>query len=989
MGSICSLTLPNALLPPIKKNELEVTTKWPGKSAQDIEQTLIAPLEIILSGLNGNVLIESTIQSGEAVTRLEFKSDIDMTEVYSEALARVNQVPDWPAEVPVSKVNNKADGVSSTLASIMLYSNGVASDFEFAEAFENYVKPALMKVEGVASIDTSSNPTQQRIDVNINMAKLNDFGISLNNIIGPLSNLVDTSGGKLELGSRDYEFHYNGQLELDQLVELPVYIQGNYIVRLKDLATVGVSFESDWSYASIKGHKAFYFSLKPTKEINVLIALDALKQVIKELNANELKSLNMEVMLSRDDSIAVNNAIKQLYIALLMGVILSSIILLFFVRQFKTIALVFVSVPVCISFIFIAMSIFKYSINVISLAGIALSIGLILDASIIVVETIHQKLRKGEPLMQAIFSATSEVKMAILSSTFSSIAIFLPILLMDSPEAQLFKDLAFVISTALLASLISALVLTPILASFLMRKATQYASQKGSKLNQFLYITARRKSLVVFTLIVGLPISVWGTWVLMPTVDVLPEPKHRSVLSYIMIGDSMSSSAIEREISTPILARLAAQQNNPKAPVYDVTGMFCLAKLCLLYFYPPEEWDFDIFKQWIINEITQELPSTRIVVVQADLLRFALPNTRESKIDLQGDTLENLQLLSTSLLKRLRDKFPSARLSDGSALQNNLARVELKPDYEQLLRYNIDSHFLNDHIKTMTFGSYLGRIYNGGKSYPFYLRGQEISDLEQLLNTEIIIDGIGQRRLSELVNARFTIAPSELLRIDKRATISISAIPPVDMAMGTFSSELKKEVGEYLKSQDNLDLVVSYRGSADRLRLFLQDFAETFVLSLLILLFLLWFTLKSWKLTTAVMSSMPLAIFGGMVSLAALNKFTNQNLDMVTIIGFIILMGLVINNGILLASHFQQCLRRGVNQTNAICSAIESRRRAIYMSTGTSIFGMLPLMLSPSEGSEIYRGLAAVIIGGMTFSALFSMNFMASVLSLPLFKNVK
>jgi len=158
-----------------------------------------------------------------------------------------------------------------------------------------------------------------------------------------------------------------------------------------------------------------------------------------------------------------------------------------------------------------------------------------------------------------------------------------------------------------------------------------------------------------------------------------------------------------------------------------------------------------------------------------------------------------------------------------------------------------------------------------------------------------------------------------------------------------------------------------------------------FVFSILLLIFLLWLSLNSWKLAIAVMLSMPLAFAGGMLFLQLLNLFVNQALDIITMIGFIILLGLVINNAILLASKYERALQKNLNQYQAITLAIDSRKRPIYMSTATSIFGMLPLMLLPGEGAEIYRGLAAVIIGGMTFSALFSLSYMAALLSMPIF----
>jgi HAE1 family hydrophobic/amphiphilic exporter-1 len=206
------------------------------------------------------------------------------------------------------------------------------------------------------------------------------------------------------------------------------------------------------------------------------------------------------------------------------------------------------------------------------------------------------------------------------------------------------------------------------------------------------------------------------------------------------------------------------------------------------------------------------------------------------------------------------------------------------------------------------------------------------------------------------------------------------------MPIGPFVEQMKEEVSAFLLAHENSDLFVNYRGSADSLTTFLTEFGTMFLMSLVILILLMWLTLKSWPLAFAVISSMPLAVAGGMFNLQMLNLFTSQNLDVITMIGFIILMGLVINNAILLASQYDRAHQSGLSQQDSIIQAVKLRKRPIYMSTGTTIFGMLPLMLSPGDGAEIYRGLAAVIIGGMTFSALFSLSFMSALLSLPIFK---
>ncbi|BBN82515.1 acriflavine resistance protein B [Pseudoalteromonas sp. A25] len=988
LGAVAGSKLPNALLPPIDRPEIIVFTNWPGKSAQEIEQTLIAPLENTLAGLANNTLIESNISNGTASTRLEFKTNTDMDEAYMQTLSSISQVPNWPANVAPPFVLNQANGTGATLATAMLYAQQPTSEQAYIDAFRNIVYPALIKVEGVAGIATSSNPIGQRIDIEVDMEKLAQLQIPLAKLQAPLRLLADRSGSTLKLGEREYELHFAGQLSAEALNNLAIYSTDSHVVRLQDIATVQKRLEQDWRFSSMFGNRAFYFRLDPSKDVNALATVSAVKAIIHDLNEGPLKTQGMTLALSRDDSKSIHSAIKQVYIALLIGVLLSTAVLFYFLCNIKTVSLVFVSIPVCLASVLLAMLALDYSLNVISLAGMALSIGLLLDAAIVVVESIEHKIEQAPdaPYLSNIAAAVNEVKAAILSSTFSSIVIFIPILMISGPEAQLFEDLAFTISSALFASLLVALVLIPILARYFVIKPAKKLVKQSQRSTKLLTLSAKNATLRTITLVLCIPLALAGIYFTSPPLDVLPAPKSQVALAFISYSDPLSPSAVEQHIATPILNRINAQKANPDAPNYDVTGMFCFQGGCLLYFYPPEEWEYGAFKNWISTQLTHDIAGTRVFINQGNLLSFALPNSRQTQLDLQGASLETLQIQGKSLLEQLQAQFPDANIQAQSELDNQSARIAFAPKYEQLVRYGIDNSFLTQHLQLLSQGVYLGQFASRGENQPFYLKSQQNQDLEQMLATQIVIPNFGLVPLSELVDASFTLAPASLLRVNQQTTVSLNLSPAEGETVGAFYAKVSEYVHTLQQTTEFNGLSIKVRGSADKLSNFINEFLNMFSLSMVILLFLLWLALNSWKLTFAVIASMPLAMVGGMLCLNLLNLFSPQNLDMITLIGFIILMGLVINNAILLANKFQACVAQGQPQQEAIFNAIQARKRAIYMSTGTSIFGMLPLMLNPGEGSEIYRGLAAVIIGGMTFSALFSLSFMAAVLSLPMFK---
>ncbi|TQF66756.1 efflux RND transporter permease subunit [Pseudoalteromonas luteoviolacea] len=972
--------LESALLPPIKRPEIAINVTWPGKGVEEIQQTLVSPLEEVLNGIPNSILMSTTVSASNASINLQFQASTDMQAAYLETLNRINQVPGWPSEVPAPTVTNFASGSSASLASMMLISNTSATHSDFIHAFENYLKPALSQINGVQHVVTSNNPTQQRVEIILQHDKIKRFGLSITQIQAQLNTLNDSSGDYMYLGDRRYALHFSGQKNFSELMSLPIAYHSPSLIKLSDIATVNQRTEREWLFSSIQGKRAFYMYFQSVPDVNVLATLVQTKEVISRLNQGPLAELDMELVLSRDDSKAIKSAISQVYLSLLLGIILSSLVLYLFIKQSRFVTLIFISIPVCLAAVVLLMYFLNFSLNVISLAGMALSIGLLLDASIVAVDSIEQKRRQGETLNQAIVSGISAVKGAVISSTLSSIVIFIPILLMQSPEAQLFKDLAFTISAALLTSLVSALCLLPIVAKTLL-KNTPHQHQKPSGVSPAYHQIIRSKPIALSVLVILIPIACLIVWQLTPQTNLLPAAKNRAVHAYISFQDPLSPKATQAHIAEPILKRLAQQQSQGSAPQYDLSGLFCWEGFCLLYFYPPKDWHYDSFSRWLKNEIVHDLPGARVTVVQEELLRLVMPNAGVSYLDLQGAELSTLQSAGQQLLRHLQNKFDGAQIRAVSELSNSVARINFTPNHPALLRYNMNLNDLNLHLEALTQGVYLGRFNSQGQNLPFYLKIHTAEDLKTLLSREITIENVGLRPISELTEAEFSVAPARLNRINQRSVVTLSLAPPANISQSEFITAVKQETSDFLAKNQLSKVNTTWRGSADQLDEFIKEFSSMFLMSVLILCFLLRLSLRNWRQTAAVLLSMPLAMLGGMLCLRLLGLATHQPLDIITMIGFIILMGLVINNAILLINQYDFAMQRGATQSAAIVQAISIRKRPIFMSTGTSIFGMLPLMLLPGEGAEIYRGLAAVIVGGMTFSALFSMPLMAALLS--------
>ncbi|MFA0812547.1 efflux RND transporter permease subunit [Microbulbifer epialgicus] len=991
-GIFLGLRIPNALLPNIDRPQIALATSWPGKTAMEMEQALVAPLEQELSNLGFLEEIQTNISNGFAWTLITFHSNADMEQMYIDVLSRLNQVPNWPSQVSAPRLYNFSNGAGATLASFFLYSNGHATKQELSQAFRDHVQPEFSKIPGVASVVVSGTPMEQRIDIEFDPQGLAQASLTINEVQSRLSDLVDRSGGNLTIGSKEYALNFKGQIPIADFEKLPVATRGPHIIRLGDVASVHNRMASDWNYFALEGNRSFYFYLMPTDDINVLKTIDMIKTLMSELNEGELGRLGMEVAISRDDSKSIRSSLQLVYSSLTLGAFLACIILYWFLRDFRTLALIFTSIPVCIALVILGMYLGGRSMNVISLAGIALSIGLMVDAAIIVIENIQRLRSQGADLLTSIRQGAKEVTGALTSSTISSVIVFLPILAMQSATGQLFKDLAYTISSALIASILFALLLLPALARHLLKSPREInTTGKVQLLNRMLQrwisislMPIGRASLRNCVLILGLPVAILVTYLSSPSVDVLPDPKQAMISTFINFESPMAVEAVEREIGQVIMDRI--EQSKGKFEEQIVTyGTLCYPTMCNLYIYTQGDWDFEAFKEWINKDIVSGLIGTRIHTRQGGLLRFAMPNSRVSQLDIKGAELPVLQAAGRDLLEHLRSEFPDAQIVEGSALSNRGLRIEFEPNQDQLIRMGMTLPEFNRHLMALTDGIYIGNFYTGTNTLPFYLKAKEPANLEQFLNTEIMIVGQGLIPLRQLTSAEFTQAPDNILRVGQEVSTSLSLTPPAGIAMKDFTEQVDQSVLTFLNQSQYSNLHTQFRGSANELKIFLQEFSRILIVALIILAMLMYFALKSMKLALAVLLAIPLSFAGGMLSLRLLNIFVPQNLDVITMIGFVILMGLVVNNSILLVNQFQASRDRGMNQVAAIKNAISLRIRPIMLTSITCIFGNLPLIVSPGGSAAIYRGLATVITGGMLFSALFVLGFMSALLSLTIF----
>lgn len=989
LGVIATNFNKNSLLPKIKRPEIMVVSQWPGKSQREIEQILVSPLENQLQGLANLKEMTSQISKGVANTLLTFHPNTDMKDAYTDVLARVSQIPNWPSQISAPKILDYSKGAGDTLATFFLYGTDNPEKEELIEVYKNYVLPEFSKIEGVSLVEVDGTPIQKRVDIEFDATALARLQISPKQVIRQLKGFADRSAGEMELGSRSYTMVVSGQRTLDELNDMVIVSRNGASIPLSQVATTTSRIAHNWSYIAIEGHRSLYFITKPTQNSNSLKTIEQLKELMNRLNAGLLKEKNMELAISRDDSIAIKDSLNLVYGSLIAGVLFVCLVMYFFLKSILPMLLVCLSIPVSVALVMLAVYLKGGSVNVISLAGLALSLGLILDASIIVVESIFAQYRNGASLTKSLSTGVKKVKTAVISSTLSSVLVFVPIIFIGSSEGQLFHDLAFVLSSSLLASMFFSLLLLPALFNLFVKKLSISSKDTGETENKWRqrilrFLASRAK--IYGCLIVLVPVMVFIAVKSLPALDVLPNPKQNIVLSYINLEHTMSLTSIEDNIVKVIDQRIEQQKQQGLSPDYRLSGMFCEPTICVLYFYPYEDFDYPAFKDWVDSALVHDFIGTSVYTVRGGLLRFAMPNNNVIKIDIKGSSLPTLQKVGQDIVNRIQKDISGVRIKEVSALSNADTQIQFRGKEGILSRVDISHAEMENILLMYTGGLHIGNYYSSNELLPFYLTSGKVESIEQILNQEVSLDDGKLMPLSALTDVRFVNESTTINRVNRELAVTLELEVPPDMAMESFTEAVEETVNQYLIDAKMENISVAYRGNANSLRLFVSDFFNSFVFAVLIVIMLLWFQFRRISCVVIILMSMFIPISAGAIFLSAANIGGAPGLDMVTMMGFIILLGLAINNSILLMEGYLEQIALGESRHSAIAKAVAIRIRPIYMSSITSIVGMIPLVVSTASSSEIYRGLAIVIIGGLLSSMLLSPYFMSSMLSLKMFK---
>jgi HAE1 family hydrophobic/amphiphilic exporter-1 len=1013
-GYVALQRIPIQMAPDVRQPVIIIKTSWPGAAPQEVEREIINPQEDELKGLEGVRKMTSKAQRNQGEVTLEFGPEINFDRALLLVANRLDRVSGYPEEAdePVLSTSGTEDNAIAWFI-ITRQEGNTRPMVENGDFLADVIQERIERVNGVAGANIFGQ-TEREMSVTITPEKLARYGMTVSSVLQRLRSAnASITGGDVEEGKRRYVVRTEGDLNTTQLVEDVVLRsdgeggRGVGRVLVRDIADVSIGYKKAQARLRMLNQPALAFNITREQGANVIKTMADVRAVIKELANGPVKRQGLVIEQVYDETDYINSSIDLVRTNIIYGGILAIIVLMIFLRSWRPTAVVAMSIPVSVIGSFVAMALLGRSLNVISLAGIAFAVGMVVDAAIVVLENIFRLRQEGKSRAEAAYYGAQQVWPAVLVSALTTVMVFIPILIMDLEVGQLFRDIAVAISVSVMLSLLVAVTLIPALANGLLGGVkTEMGAIRVPGIDDlargftrfwagYARFVVRYKTMAVA--IVALIVVVAGTIsvLIMPKLDYLPQGNRNLMFGIVLppAGYNIDTNeGIARNIadSTKKYWSRGAYAEINKPEDQKIDRFFYVARLGSMFMAathvnPQKAGEL---KELIEGPARAE-PGVFAFMFQPSLFGRSVGSGRAIDIEISGPDLEVVYGVGREVFFAAREVLPPSQgnsIRPRPALTLGEPEVRITPDRVRLSDNGLSARELGESVDAFNDGIRVAEVTVEGKRIDLTLKGPELDrESTQAIRSLPVVTSDGRIvPVGNLADVRETTGPTEIQRIERSRAMTISVSPNDGIPLEEAEELLEAKVLAPIRAR-GLPEGVRFRigGSADKLKETWNHMQLDLVMALVIVFLVMAVLFESFLYPWIVMLTVPVAAAGGLGGLALLNTYVAQSLDMLTMLGFVILIGIVVNNAILLVHQTLFHIREDAMDVNtAIETATRNRIRPIFMSTLTSVFGMLPLVAFPGPGSELYRGLGAVVLGGLSLSAVLTMAIVPPMMSI-------
>lgn len=964
--------LPLALMPSMEVPAAVVYATYPGAGPEDIEQQVTKKLEDAVAGLSGLDTLQSTSSENMAMLVIRFTNDTDMDQAMTDLRDKVAQVksqlPDDASDPTVMSI----DIDSMPVVSVALRGNDLASLQSIAE---DEIQPALERLDGVASVDISGG-YEQEIAVHTDASRLKGYNLTISSIGQQLgADNIAIPGGDLDNGSQTLAVRTDGEYSsIDDVKNALISLPAGGTVRLSQIADVSMQPKDQDAISKVDGDECIILSVNKQSGSNTAqIAELAKTEFDSLLKSND--SLQWNIVMDQSDYInmTVDNAIQNIW----MGVLFAAIVLFLFLRDFGATMAVTIAMPCCILFTFLIMNVLGITLNMMSLGGITLGVGMIVDNSIVVLENIFTYRADGYDRLEACTKGTGEVIGAVIASTLTTVAVFLPIALSGGMAGMMFKEFCITIVALLLSSLIISITLVPLLCYFLLGGTKQQSIKpQGSgatPITEKPLSRAYRSSLnflithrwagvaltVVICIVSVLSVSQAG-------MELIPEMDEGEVSVTVSMpnGSTMEdTAAIEDRIAAiavdtiPELEQIYYSTGSSTSIMSSSSG--ASVTISLVDLDQRDRSSADIAKQ--LRHDLQDIAGCELTVSTSSTMSMSTDS--DISVELTGDDYDQLAETADDLANQI-SALPDAINVESSAGEQT-PRVAVKINRENASRFGLSATAIGGLVRGELTGSTATTLRMNGEEYDVTVAGDEdvATSLDALRSMQIPTMTGGTVPLSMVADVYTELSPQSIARKNQKETVTITG----ESESGD-SNAIKAAVDDIVAKYELPDGVEV--GEGDTAASQIAETTGTLMLALAVAIVLVYFILatqfNSFSLPIAIMLILPIGLLGSMILLWP----TGNHVSMVALLGVIILAGTVVNSSIVLIDYTLQRRQRGEDKNTAILNACPRRVRPVLMTAMTTILGLVPMVCSSGEGSEMMKPMGVVMMTGMVISTI-------------------
>ena len=929
---------------------------------------------------------------------------------------------------------------------------------------EDVIETRLERVPGVADAYTYGG-RQEELQVTVDPDRLAARQLTIIDVRNALRNQnKDTSGGDFWEGKRRWVIRTLGQFRSPEQVQQQVLaVRDGAPIYVGDVAEVKIGFKKTDSVSRRYGISSNGLAVSRSSGANVLAVMDGIRDAAAELNGGVLKQRGLELYQYYDETEYIHSAIGLVQQNIFIGGALTMIVLLLFLHLGRrtllvvpliaasavaaayissnfvlvTLALVIIAgfwfgrgalvvglaIPVSVIGTFLLLGLMGRSLNVISLAGLAFAVGMLVDNAVVVLENIFRRYESGEDATSAAVNGTQEVLGAVVASTLTTIAVFVPVLFVEEMAGQLFRDIALAISCAVGLSLLISFTVVPTAASRLFKRRAEDGSSAAEKsslphlkstdgwlpgvlqtvgsscvdlvigTNRWIQQGAIR-SLAVVAVMVGISIGLsYWFW---PKVEYLPSGNRNFVFCSVSPPPGYNMDQLMEmgaKIEDDLKPYWNADPGSPEAALleYPIINYYFYVVRGRQVFMGFRADDENRVAELIplIKKVGSQFPGTMAIAKQSSLFERGLTGGRTIDIEITGPDLEQLVAIGGKVLADVKKLLPDAQAMPRPSLDLSGPEIHIEPRLMESSEMGITASDLGYTVDALIDGAYAGDYFSGGDKIDLTIVGHEsFAQRTQDLNELPISTANGQLvPLSAVARVSLSSGPEQINRRERQRAITIQVTPPVTMPLEDAMQQINDSIVTPLHETEMLagGYLITLSGTADKLRLAWAALKWNLLMALAITYLLMAALFESWLYPFVIIFSVPLGAVGGILGLTVLNLFVFQALDVLTMLGFVILIGTVVNNAILIVHQSLNHMRlEGLTPREAIPLSIQTRVRPIFITTLTTVLGLLPLVAFPGAGSELYRGLGSVVLGGLLVSTVFTLFLVPTVFILTL-----